>query len=463
MDDNFFSKAKNSFLHYFELQPYLVSQKEAEEAIREGVSFRGPNILILVLAILIASLGLNVNSTAVIIGAMLISPLMGPIIGTGLGVGILDFELIKRSARNLAMAALVSVLASTIYFIISPINEGHSELLARTSPTIYDVFIGFIGGGAGIIAVGIKSKGNVIPGVAIATALMPPLCTAGFGLATLQLHYFLGAFYLFVIKSIYIAFATVIGGKLMKYKPTTFVDPRRARKVRRTVYVIALVTLIPSIFLTISMIRENRFISRAGNFVKTEFQFPATQVLGYQAKTEKGKRSITVTLIGKVLNQDSLQFVMTSRLKSAGLEGTLLNIVQGEAAAQKELKKETADWSISDIYQITQATNDRQQATIDSLRRVVRQKQLRDSAGTIIAPEIRVLFPEVENLAVTKAIFSNTATGGLDTVDVALVEYSEKLSAVQQEKFNEYLDARLGIDGVRIVEMDAGFSGNGKQ
>ena len=190
------------FVEYFSLNDYLISQDEAENAIREGVTFRGTNILILILAIFIASLGLNTNSTAVIIGAMLISPLMGPIIGIGLGVGIQDFELIKRSLRNLVMATGFSVLTSTLYFLISPVSEGHSELLARTSPTIYDVLIGLFGGGAGIIAIGSKSKGNVIPGVAIATALMPPLCTAGYGIATLQLNYFFGAFYLFLINSI---------------------------------------------------------------------------------------------------------------------------------------------------------------------------------------------------------------------------------------------------------------------
>ena len=198
MKPNFVSKVSEFFVNYFSLSGQLVSQAEAEANIREGVSFRGPNILILILAIFIASLGLNTNSTAVIIGAMLISPLMGPIIGIGLGVGIHDFALLKRCVRNLVMAAGFSVIASTIYFLISPVNEQHSELLARTSPTIYDVLIGFFGGGAGIIALGSTSKGNVIPGVAIATALMPPLCTAGYGLATLQMNYFLGAFYLCV-------------------------------------------------------------------------------------------------------------------------------------------------------------------------------------------------------------------------------------------------------------------------
>ncbi|MDE7150718.1 MAG: TIGR00341 family protein, partial [Candidatus Amulumruptor sp.] len=194
-------------VNYFSFSGQLISQAEAEESIRDGVSFKGTNIVILILAILIASLGLNTNSTAVIIGAMLISPLMGPIIGSGLGVGVHDFDLIKRSLRNLAMAAGFSVIASTVYFLISPVNEQHSELLARTSPTIYDVLIAFVGGFAGILAIASRNKGNVLPGVAIATALMPPLCTAGYGLATWQLHYFFGAFYLFIINSIYIAFA----------------------------------------------------------------------------------------------------------------------------------------------------------------------------------------------------------------------------------------------------------------
>ena len=167
MSNNFLEKAAARLQDYFTLNGFLLPQDESEKAIREGVSFRGPNILILVFAIFIASLGLNTNSTAVIIGAMLISPLMGPIIGIGLAIGIEDFELLKRSARNLCVAAGFSVITSTIYFLISPVSEGHSELLARTSPTIYDVFIGFFGGFAGIIAIAAKSNGNVIPGVAI--------------------------------------------------------------------------------------------------------------------------------------------------------------------------------------------------------------------------------------------------------------------------------------------------------
>ena len=233
--EKIFDRIKNIFTDYFTLPPYLVTQAEAEQSIRDGISFRGTNMLILIFAIFIASLGLNTNSTAVIIGAMLISPLMGPIIGVGLGIGIHDFELLTRSLRNLAMAAIFSVATSTVYFLISPVGTGHSELLARTSPTIYDVLIGFFGGAAGIVAIGSKSKGNVIPGVAIATALMPPLCTVGYGLATWQLHYFFGALYLFLINSIFIGLATFIGIKLMKFQPAPSSDPQRIKKVMRMV------------------------------------------------------------------------------------------------------------------------------------------------------------------------------------------------------------------------------------
>ena len=320
-------------VNYFTMSSQLVPQADAERSIRDDVSFHGTNILILILAILIASLGLNTNSTAVIIGAMLISPLMGPIIGIGLGVGIHDFDLIKRALRNLLMAAGFSVLASTVYFLISPVSEGHSELLARTSPTIYDVLIGFVGGGAGILAIGSRSKGNVIPGVAIATALMPPLCTAGYGLATWQLNYFFGAFYLFLINSIYIAFATFIGCKLLGYKGADIVDNKRAMRVRRIVYIIAVLTMLPSIWLTYTMLRDNKFQMQAGNFVAHECIFPETQVVSDKAYTDKGQRYISITLIGRPLPLDSLETALESKLKFYNLEGTRQSCLDRQRAA----------------------------------------------------------------------------------------------------------------------------------
>ena len=329
MKTDIVNKVISYFSDYFRISDQLLPQTTAEQDIREGVSFRGTNIMILVLAILIASLGLNTNSTAVIIGAMLISPLMGPIIGIGLGVGICDFALIKRALRNLVMAAGFSVVASTIYFIISPVSEGHSELLARTSPTIYDVLIGFVGGFAGILAIGSTSKGNVIPGVAIATALMPPLCTAGYGLATLQFNYFFGASYLFIINSIYIAFATFLGVKLLRYKTADTVDNNRAKRVRRIVYTLAILTMLPSIWLTWRMLDQTKFTMLASKFVAAECVFPDTQVLSEKASSVKGEKTITITLIGRPLPLDSLRLALSSRLNAYGLSDTRLILLQG--------------------------------------------------------------------------------------------------------------------------------------
>ncbi len=442
---------KKYLVNYFTLTDDLLPQEEAESAIREGVSFKGTNMLILILAIFIASLGLNTNSTAVIIGAMLISPLMGPIIGIGRGVGVQDFELLKRALRNLVMAAMFSVLTSTIYFIISPVSEGHSELLARTSPTIYDVLIGFFGGGAGIVAIGSKSKGNVIPGVAIATALMPPLCTAGYGLATLQLNYFLGAFYLFLINSIYIGLATFIGVKLMHYHPAVSGNPERSRKVRRIVYTVAILTLLPSLYLTYNMLRQSRFSTNADRFIAQQFNFPSTQVLSKSAVIEHGERVITVTLIGKVLPADSLQLAMSAQLKNYGLEGARLNIIQGDSPDLSELKNGLP--SMSDIYEFARTSLTSQQQTIDSLRSVIAFARINDTIAGRIAPEIKVVFPQVEEIAVSRAVFGNVSTEKLDTVSMALVKYSRQMSADKQREFENYLKARLNDKNITLINV----------
>ena len=440
---------------YFDLTSFLLPQAEAEETIREGVSFRGTNLLVLIMAIFIASLGLNVNSTAVIIGAMLISPLMGPIIGLGLAVGIQDFDLMKRSFRNLFMATAFSIATSALYFLISPVNEGHSELLARTSPTIYDVLIGFFGGAAGIIAIGSKTKGNVIPGVAIATALMPPLCTVGSCLATWQMNYFLGALYLFFINSVFIACATTLGVKAMKYKVTDFSNPVRAKRVRRTVYTVALLTMVPAGFMTYRMYRANAFQTACGRFVEQEFDFPATQVLSYKAKEDsRGERTLTVTLMGRLLPEDSLTMALTPQLARFGIAGTQLRIIQGDNSVQVN-PGEITSTMVRDIYQVTQNTINAQRQEIDSLRAVTDVIARNDTIGATISPEIKVLFPQVRDIAVTRGIVSNVDTRILDTVNVALVQYRSPISRAQEEKLKEYLQARLGYSNIDIVSSTA--------
>ena len=453
MANKFLNDLKSELEGYFTLNGYLIPEEEAEQSIREGVSFKGTTLLILVFAIFIASLGLNTNSPAVIIGAMLISPLMGPIIGLGLGVGIEDFDLLKRSLRNLLVAAAFSILASALYFLISPVSEGHSELLARTSPTIYDVFIGFFGGAAGIFAIASKNKGNVIPGVAIATALMPPLCTVGYGLATWQLNYFFGALYLFIINSIYIGLATFIGVKVMKFSRLQSAVPERAKRMRRLVYTLAILTLLPSIYLTYNMLTRERFEMNANRFVAEECKFPNTQVLSHSAFKDQGEKEINITLIGKVLPQDSLELALANRLQYYGLSGVKLNIIQGDAGERPDMESMVGH-SVNQIYTLAQNALVQKQEAIDSLRQIITDRRKRDSISAQLAPELKVIYPQISEIAITRAVFGQISTGSLDTANIALIRYIRPISTTSKAELQRYLEARLKVPSIRLVNVD---------
>ena len=451
--DNLILQAKIYLKEYFNLNAELDNEHTAVEAVMDGVSFKGSNIIILIIAIFIASLGLNTNSAAVIIGAMLISPLMGPIIGMGFGLGTYDFDLIKRSFKNLAMAASFSVLASTLFFLISPVSEGRSELLARTSPTIYDVMIGFFGGLAGIVALACKKKGNVIPGVAIATALMPPLCTAGYGLATWQLQYFFGAFYLFLINSIFIGYATTVGVKFLRFKERTFVNERTKNKVKRYVTAIIVVTLLPSVWLTFTMVRDSYFINSANNFINTEFVFPNAQVLSKDAGVRHGKKYIKVTLIGGKVNTDSLHIAMTKLLdENRWLRGTQLTIQQGVAIddGNKLSSKEITTSMFNEIYADNQKRIATQAEQIDSLKQLMARETEFERLSAQLAPEIRILFPAIRDIALSRNIFCEIESGKTDTVNLAIAKLNKTMSSTEIKKLTEYLEVR---SGVKIIQL----------
>ena len=328
------------FVRNFDVRQDKEDELDTIESIKKGVEFKGTNLWVLIFATFVASLGLNTNSTAVIIGAMLISPLMGPIMGFGLGLGISDFELIKRSFRNFATATIFSVITSTLYFLISPISEAQSELLARTQPTVYDVLIAFFGGLAGIVASSTKSKGNVIPGVAIATALMPPLCTAGFGLASGNLYYFFGAFYLYFINTVFISLATFVVVRLLKYPKKVFLDKQREKIVTRYVGIIVFFTIVPSLFLSYNLIRSSYFNDRVRNFVSEELTFPNTQILNKVVTDTSEKKEVKVVLIGQTV-PDEMIANARAKLPKYGLKDVHLVVQQGfgqEATDINELK-----------------------------------------------------------------------------------------------------------------------------
>ena len=311
---------------YFNPLPDKEEEAQTIENIKSGVSFRGAQLWTLVFAIFIASLGLNVNSTAVIIGAMLISPLMGPIIGMGLAVGIGDWSLLKTSGKNFLVATIISIITATVYFLISPFNEVQSELLARTSPTLYDVMIAFFGGAAGFMATGTRGKGNVIPGVAIATALMPPLCTAGFGLATGRWMYFLGAIYLFYINTVFISLSTFLGTRLLRFRRHKHLTPERARSVQKYFAALVIVTMIPAAFVTVNLVRQSLFRSNVSNFINNEWDIAGTQILSHEANT--GNRTLQLIAVGQEIPEDSIE-VRRSRMADYHLGDYRLQVIQG--------------------------------------------------------------------------------------------------------------------------------------
>lgn len=439
---------------YFNVAGDMEPQGEAEDSIRAGVSFKGSQLLVLIFAIFIASLGLNTNSIPVIIGAMLISPLMGPIIGMGLGIGIQDFELLQRGLKNIVAAVIGSLLASALYFLISPQYEGSSQLLARTSPSIYDVFVALFGGAAGILSIACRNKGQVMPGVAIATSLMPPLCTAGYGLATMQMHFFLGALYLFFTNMIFILFATWIGVKLMGYKKTVYQNEKRAKKVQTIVYCVVGATIAVSVYLTAMMIQKNVFMAKASNFVETEMIFPNTEVLNHKEYVQNGKKHIDVTLIGAALPKDSLQLAMMNKLDSIGLGGTILSIKQGFSLTSKEIDDEK---NFDQFYRLMQSEIANRQNEIDSLKSMVRLHQQFSDESVRVSPEIKVLFPTVKDIAIARMVASEISETATDTVNILFVNAPSGLAVKEREKLQEYIEVRLKQNNIHLIMNPSHF------
>ena len=417
-------------------------EEDTVEAIRKGIVFRGTNLWVLIFATFIASLGLNTNSTAVIIGAMLISPLMGPIMGIGLGVGINDFELIKKAFRNLLIATIFSVLTSTLYFLLSPLNEARSELLARTTPTIYDVLIAFFGGMAGIVASSTKLKGNVIPGVAIATALMPPLCTAGFGLASGNLSYFFGAFYLFTINSVFIAVATTLGVRLMHFSKKKFMDKEREKKVHRIVYSIIFLTMVPSVYITYNMVKTNIFETNASRFIKNEFNFPNTLVVDRYVKTENPERRIEVSLIGKEISEEVI-VSLKEKMLHYGLHDVPLVIHQGFGKEDIELQ---------DYYMQNKQRIASQEKEISVLRERLNSYLLYDTIGHQVTPEVKILYPSVKSLAISRVIRNQVDSLRADTLYVAIVAFEQRLTEKEEYQFSAWLAARIGVKELKLIK-----------
>lgn len=438
--ESLYVQIKAFFARIFDVRQEKEDEQETIESIKKGVEFKGTNLWVLIFATFIASLGLNTNSTAVIIGAMLISPLMGPIMGFGLGLGISDFELIKRSFRNFAIATVFSVITSSIYFLISPISEAQSELLARTQPTLYDVLIAFFGGLAGIVASSTKSKGNVIPGVAIATALMPPLCTAGFGLATGNLYYFFGAFYLFFINSVFISLATYLVVRVLKYPKKVFLDKDHEKRVTRYVGIIVIFTIVPSLFLSYRLVKTTYFNQQVLNYVNTELTFQNTQILSKTITNTSDKKEIKVVLIGDNVSDSTIESAR-NRLPNYGLKDVSLVVQQGFSEQETDINK-LKSLLMQDLYKNSEQVLRTQAMQIDSLQRELKSYHDDRLLAEQIKPEVKVLFPFVREISCTHTCLIPVDSDTQKPIMLIYVKSSEKISAENKRKLTDWLSAR---------------------
>ena len=350
-----------------------IDTDDAAQRIKSAIWFRGPNVWILAFSIIIASVGLNVNSTAVVIGAMLISPLMGPIIGVGLALGTNDVDLLKEAFKNLVVMVLISLAASTLFFLLSPLDlVNPTELQARTSPTIYDVLIALFGGFAGILENSRKERGTVLAGVAIATALMPPLCTAGYGLSCLNFPYFFGAMYLFVINCVFITLATYLMVKYLRFKTVTGIDPAMALRRSRLISAIILVVAVPSIITSAALVRDSNFERNVEAFVRENRLVSRSYVYDYRIYKDHG-RKVELSLTGEPLSYEA-QTALFASARAHGIKDEQLVVKEhylgltGEE--MNEMVREIYDKTERDLAE-KEAQLDHVQARLDSLTRLV--------------------------------------------------------------------------------------------
>lgn len=432
---------------YFNAIPDKENEEETISQINSSVAFHGANLWVLIFAIFIASLGLNVNSTAVIIGAMLISPLMGPIIGMGLAIGINDLELLKRSVKNYLVATGISALTATLYFAITPLNEAQSELLARTSPTLYDVLIALFGGAAGILALSTKGKGNVIPGVAIATALMPPLCTAGYGLAVGSPSYFFGALYLYFINTVFICLATFVGVRMLKFEHKTFADPQRLSKVRRYIVAIVILTMLPATYMTINIIRRSVVNNNARRFVKNELVFKGTQIIS-QNLDEKSK-TLNVVAVGKLITKGTIDSIR-KQMYGYKLDDYKLNIIQGYQSDSLLLRNQT----LNNATLSGEATNQKlveQSTQIHDLESQLEQYTRYETMGKDIRNELKALYPTIRTVTLTRVAESNVDSASVRRYVMAVVGNRGRFSNTERPKLQQWLKTRAKADSLRLI------------
>lgn len=426
-----------------------IDMTAASASIRKNIFFKGPNVWILAFSIIVASVGLNVNSTAVIIGAMLISPLMGPIFGIGLGLGVNDPLLIKNGFKNLLIMVFISILASTLYFLITPLRLANpTELLARTTPSIYDVMIALFGGAAGILELCRKEKGTVLSGVAIATALMPPLCTAGYGITSGNFQYFIGAIYLFFINGIFIILATYIMVKYLGFDEVKFQDEARGTKVKRIISVVVILVAVPSIWSATIMIRDNKFAQNVAAFVKENKTIGNNYIYDYQSETHKGGK-INLFITGGTLSENEKEYLAASAAKYGIKESQLVF----NEHSLGNVKDGASEKIVQTIYERADTEIRRQEDRIRTLESELASARQKEIPYAQISKEVVSQYPEIQDLYIANGqeIQKDSLSGRNRILVVA--NTTEPMERKRIESLEQWLKIRLNDNTVVVMNQ----------
>ena len=416
-------------------------KKKVLEYVKSNTSFRGSNLWILACAIVIASVGLNVNSTAVIIGAMLISPLMGPIVGAGFSLGTFDFALLEKSLKNLLIATIVGLLVSALYFFISPFKETQSELLARTSPTIYDVLIAFFGGLVGVIAITRVEKGNPIPGVAIATALMPPLCTAGYGLATGNFKFFFGAIFLYGINCVFICIATYGIVKFLKYPAKEEVDKKHQKQVRYGITFVVLLMLLPSIYFAYRLFAEQQYQQSVNNFIEQEFTNKGNTIVYKKTNYNSSPKTIELAFLSKRFTKEEIDS-LNVRLYTKNIPETKLIIRQDSADRIQLLRN-----NILNEIKSKDIVVDEKDKKIQALETEI-AKNTFDSKQ--ILQEAKIFFPTIQSLSLSNVQFSYV-TDSTSNATILVYHAKEELTDAEKTNLVKWIKKRNNLENLQLI------------
>lgn len=440
---------KHRVLERFALGADAASQEEVNSNIQKGIMIRGTNLWVLIFAIFIASLGLNTNSTAVIIGAMLISPLMGPIIGMGYSMGVYDFKLLKESFRNFVIMIVVSLATSALFFTLPLITTTQSELLARTQPTTYDLLIALFGGLAGMVAQTRKERtGTVIPGVAIATALMPPLCTVGYGLATLQFRFMLGALYLFTINTIFIALASFLVTRVMKFKMIGEIEEHQLKKLKNLMIMVIVLVTLPSVLIAVSIIQRSSFEANYKKFVQEAFNYDNTFVVESNCQFNPGRKKqsvIEVRLFGEPLSDNVINNIR-------GQMTSVYHLPNADLVVRQSSQEDggIAITALQSNY--TEMLNEKNRQISYLQERLASIGMADTLAVSSMSRELGVFVPDISDMSMQRHISYDINGAATDTTYICIISFRDDLEAEpDMDLIKHWLTNRTGESNIQIL------------